>query len=408
MIKVLINAYACSPGMGSEPGMAWNWCVNLATHCELHIITEGEFRDNIEEVLSTLPEGKNMHFYYNPLSEEVRKMCWNQGDWRFYKHYKRWQYKTYLLAETIVKKEGIKIVHQLNMIGFREPGFLWKLKDTSFVWGPVDAKESFPEAYLHGATQKTKIFIKLKNKITVWQLKNSKRVNTAVEKASLVLAASSNSQRTFYKYFGIQTPLLNETGCYEQTHELLDKSTKNTLDLLWVGKLDFRKQLSLAIQSVAKVANKNVQLHIVGGGDDQLYKSLAKELGVEKQCKFYGLIPHKEVQKMMQISDLFFFTSVAEGTPHVVLEAIGNNLPILCFDTCGHGDSVDNNVGIKISLTNPEKSVSEFSEIIKKLYQNRSVLEKMAMNCQKRQSELSWECKVNQVVSEYKKIMTIS
>lgn len=49
MTKILINAYACSPGMGSEPGMAWNWVVNLAKHCELHIITEGEFKDEIEK-----------------------------------------------------------------------------------------------------------------------------------------------------------------------------------------------------------------------------------------------------------------------------------------------------------------------------------------------------------------------
>ena len=34
-MKVLINAYACSPDMGSEPGMAWNWCVNLAKYCDL-------------------------------------------------------------------------------------------------------------------------------------------------------------------------------------------------------------------------------------------------------------------------------------------------------------------------------------------------------------------------------------
>ena len=30
MLNILVNAYACSPNMGSEPGMAWNWCVNLA------------------------------------------------------------------------------------------------------------------------------------------------------------------------------------------------------------------------------------------------------------------------------------------------------------------------------------------------------------------------------------------
>lgn len=46
-MKILINAYACSPGMGSEPGMAWNWVSNLAKFCELYIITEGEFRDRI-------------------------------------------------------------------------------------------------------------------------------------------------------------------------------------------------------------------------------------------------------------------------------------------------------------------------------------------------------------------------
>ena len=90
-MKIFINAYACCPNMGSEPGMAWNWCVNLAQYCELHIVTEGEFRDRIEKVAGEIPQGKNMHFYYNPVSDRVRKMCWNQGDWRFYWYYRKWQ-----------------------------------------------------------------------------------------------------------------------------------------------------------------------------------------------------------------------------------------------------------------------------------------------------------------------------
>lgn len=77
-MKILINAYACSPNMGSEPGMAWNWVSNLAKFCELYIITEGEFREKIEEVVPTLEWGKNMHFYYNPVSEDIRKMCWTR------------------------------------------------------------------------------------------------------------------------------------------------------------------------------------------------------------------------------------------------------------------------------------------------------------------------------------------
>ena len=86
MLKILVNAYAVSPDRGSEPGMGWNWCVHLAESCELFIITEGEFRSDIEQALSQLPQASRMHFFYLPVSERVRKMCWNQGDWRFYYH----------------------------------------------------------------------------------------------------------------------------------------------------------------------------------------------------------------------------------------------------------------------------------------------------------------------------------
>lgn len=406
MLSILINAYACSPNMGSEPGMAWNWCINLAKHCELHIITEGEFQDKIEAILPTLPQGENMHFYYNPVSEEIRKMCWNQGDWRFYKYYKEWQWKTYLIAKDICRKTHIDILHQLNMIGFREPGYLWKVPDIPFIWGPVDAKEGFPITYLEGANLKTRLFMQLKNAITKWQLQHAKRVHLAAKRASYVISASSNSQRAFKKYFQIESPLLNETGCYIQKHPIIDKSQKEYLDVLWVGKLDFRKQLSLALRSVAKTQNPHIKLHIVGGGSSHPYQALAKELGIEAQCKWYGAVSHEEVQRIMQESDVFFFTSVAEGTPHVVLEAIGNNLPVVCFNTCGQGDSVNEKVGKKIELSNPTTSVHEFARILNELADNRIQLKEMSENCNERQHELSWDRKVQQMVELYKKATT--
>lgn len=405
LLSILINAYACSPNMGSEPGMAWNWCVNLAKYSELHIITEGEFRNEIEAALPTLPQGKNMHFYYNPVSEKIRKMCWNQGDWRFYKYYKEWQWKTYLIAKDICQKTHIDILHQLNMIGFREPGYLWKIPDIPFVWGPVDAKESFPLAYLEGASLKTKLFIQLKNTITKWQLQHAKRVRLAVKRASCVISASSNSQQAFKKYFQIESPLLNETGCYIQEHPIIDKSKKEYLDVLWVGKLDFRKQLGLALRSIAATKNPHIKLHIVGGGNNFIYQTLAKELGIESQCKWYGAISHEEVQTIMQKSDVFFFTSVAEGTPHVVLEAIGNNLPAVCFDTCGQGDSINETVGRKIKLSNPNLSSQQFAMILNELENNRDMLKEMSENCKERQKELSWDRKAQQMIGLYQKIL---
>jgi len=408
MLKILINAYACSPGMGSEPGMAWNWVSNLAKYCELYIITEGEFLEKIEMIVPTLEQGKNMHFYYNPVSDEIRKMCWNQGDWRFYKYYREWQWKTYLLAKDICGKEKIEVLHQLNMIGFREPGFLWKLSkemNIPFVWGPVDAKDKFPVAYLDGASMKTKLFMRLKNFLTVWQLTHSRRVRLAAKQASVIFSASSNSKESFRKYMGIDSPLLNETGCYVQEHPLRDKSQKPTFDVLWVGKMDFRKQLALALRTIAVVSNPKFRLHIVGGGDAESYKKLANDLGIADWCIWYGAVSHEDVQRLMQESDVFFFTSVAEGTPHVVLEAIGNNLPVVCFDTCGQGDAVNDNVGRKISLSKPMQSVQDFSEILEDLEHDRTLLKQMSENCRQRQQELSWNEKARTMVEWYGKVI---
>ena len=406
-MKILINAYACSPGMGSEPGMAWNWVSNLAKFCELYIITEGEFREKIEAVVSTLEHGKNMHFYYNQVSEEIRKMCWNQGDWRFYKYYREWQWKTYLMAKEICSKEKIDILHQLNMIGFREPGYLWKLSKENgvpFVWGPVDAKDKFPVTYLDGASIKTKLFMRLKNFLTGIQLRFSGRVLSAARQASVVFSASSNSQRSFKKYMGIDSPLLNETGCYVQKHHVIDKSEKEDFDVLWVGKMDFRKQLALALQTIAAIGNNKFKLHIVGGGDSAFYQQMAQGLGIANQCVWHGAVSHDEVQSLMQASDVFFFTSVAEGTPHVVLEAIGNNLPVVCFDTCGHGDSVNDKVGRKVSLSNPTQSANDFANVLNDLEHDRSLLKQLSDNCKQRQTELSWEEKAKTMVEWYEKV----
>lgn len=407
-MKILINAYACSPDMGSEPGMAWNWCLFLAKYCELHIITEGEFRERIEVVLPTLPYGQNMHFYYNPVSDKVRRMCWNQGDWRFYWYYRKWQRKTYHIADEICRTQKVDILHQLNMIGFREPGYLWELSEKTgipFVWGPVDAKDTFPMAYLKGASLKTRAFLMLKNTITRWQLKHGIRIRKAASSAKVVLSASSNSVRSFKKYLHIDSLLMNETGCSMIEVMLRDIPKENKFDILWVGKTDYRKQLVLALRSIALLDYSDIRLHIVGGGDEVPFRRMAESLGIMNLCVWHGVVSHNEVQRLMQQANLFFFTSVAEGTPHVVLEAIANHLPVLCFDTCGQGDVVNEKVGIKIALSNPEQSVEDFARQIGYLYGHREVLKQLSLNCRERQLELTWERKVETMVKYYKQIV---
>lgn len=412
MLSILINAYACSPNMGSEPGMAWNWCVNLAKYCELHIITEGEFKNKIEAALPTLPQGNNMHFYYNPVSDEVRKMCWNQGDWRFYKYYREWQWKTYMMAEEIIKHHDIDIVHQLNMIGFREPGYLWKIEDKPFVWGPIGGLKLFPNSYLEGAGIKMKLFNRIKNIINIYQIKHDKRVDQALKKADLLISSIPDSYNAIKKYKGLNSIIIPETGCFIDDNSIKRNKEEKVDDdfrLLWVGKFDFRKQLNIALATMSKLKDKsNIKLIICGSGsDDQIsyYKQMALNLGIEDNVVWKGNIENNKVKEEMRKSDIFFFTSVSEDTSTVVLEAVSCALPVLCFDTCGMGYVINESVGQKVPLTNPNQSADDFAEKINYLYNNREFLQKLSDGCKQRQKELSWDNKAKQMVELYNKVI---
>ena len=411
MLRVLVNAYACSPEMGSEPGMGWNWCVHLAKYCELHIITEGEFRDKIERTVQTLAQGANMHFYYLPVTEKVRRMCWNQGDWRFYYYYRQWQKRALEKGMEICASQHIDVIHQLNMIGFREPGYLWQISrvnDIPFVWGPIGGLKQFPMAYAKGGSWKMSAFLKLKNFLNIWQLKHNRRVDNAMRQATLLVSSIPESYFAIKKYKGLESVVIPETGTFscDETSIASKRLKTDCLTILWVGKFDFRKRLDLAIKimSLAVNANLNIMLKVFGSGNEKQNKtaeSLACQMGIEKHIEWMGNCPNSQVKEEMRKADLFLFTSVSEDTSTVVLEAISNHLPVLCFDTCGMSAVITDNIGYKVPLTTPEQSVKDFAEKIEYLYHHREVLVRMSENCQKRVEELSWDNKAKRMYELY-------
>ncbi|WP_302614788.1 glycosyltransferase family 4 protein [uncultured Bacteroides sp.] len=411
MINILLNAYAVCPNWGSEPGLGWNWVINLAKYCNVFVITEGEWRDEIEKAVNMLPQSKNIRFYYNPVPHEVRKMCWNQGDWRFYKHYRQWQEKALLIAKDIIANNRIDIIHQLNMIGFREPGSLWKIGNIPFVWGPVGGYGWTTLRYLNDQPIGVKLKAVIKNIINIIQGKIYPLPINAMKRASYVMAANSNVYEYIKANFRDDVILLNETGCYKKEVPLTERINDKEFNMLWVGKFDYRKQLNLAIQTVSQLTGTYpfVKLHIVGDKDNATYtrlSALCHNLKLEQNVIWHGKIPNKEVHRLMQESDVFLFTSIDEGTPHVILESIQNNLPVVCFDTCGQGDVVNDSVGIKIPLSNSSQSPLDFAKGISYLINNRKELQQMRLNCAQRQIEMSWDLKIQKVISIYNQIIS--
>lgn len=427
-MQVLINSYACCPNMGSEPGMGWNWIVSLALYCDCLVISEGEFRPQVDRWLAQ-PENNtiasHLHFYWLPIGgqdiakcERIRQMCRHQGDWRFYYYYRKWQKRAADCARELIEAQAksgnpIQIMHHLNMIGFREPGYLWKVSrevNLPLIWGPINAKDGYPMAYTRTAPFKLRLFLHLKNTITRIQLKWSPRVRCMADISSAVIAASSDAQQSIDKYWHKTSICINETGCpiplgKGAINESANSSLKEQFDILWCGRLYFGKHLELALRAIVKTGIPNAVLHVVGGGDDEPYRMLANRIGAN--VVWHGQVSHDKVQELMQSMDLLLFTSVFEGTPHVVLEAIANRLPVVCHRTCGQGDVVNDKVGITCPVITPEQSVSDFAKAIRYLYLRPDVLSEMRDNCVLRAKELSWDNKAQQMINIYKQVLKL-
>ncbi|MCM1138934.1 MAG: glycosyltransferase [Muribaculum sp.] len=405
MLNVLINAYAVSPNWGSEPGMGWNWIINIAKHCNVFVITEGEWKNEILHAIGKLSQKDNIHFYFNPLPDKVRKMCWNQGDWRFYWYYAKWQKKTLEIARQIIAENQIDVMHQLNMIGFREPGYLWKIKDIPLVWGPVGGIANIPTAYLKGAGWKMNLFCRLKNFISDMQFRFHPRVRAAVKRSTMI-AAMKEVQSAAKRVYGKDIPIINETGTYPSTEDgnPCVRFDNNTLNVLWVGKFDFRKRLDLALKAVAATNNRNIILYICGTGTDEQieeYRDLSDALNINLQVNWLGKVEHDQIPSLMKSADLLLFTSLSEATSTVVLEAVSAGLPIISFNLCGFGPLVENFAGKTIDVSDPHQSVMDLALQLNFFYKNRESLDKISHAEQANVYTLSWEYKGFQISKIY-------
>ena len=406
-MNVLINAYAVGPSRGSEPGMGWNWISNLSDNCNLYIITEGEWKTEIEQAVARHPNKDRLHFYYLPLSDKVRKMCWNQGDWRFYRYYKQWQKRALLKALEICKEVDVDVVHQLNMVSFREPGYMWKL-GKPLVWGPIGGLGETPKAYISEVPIKTLLLLKMKDVISTIQLKYSRRIASAFRNSDELISAVPMAQEKILRFKHRKSLLIPETGCYDLKVEIIDKRQRKDFHILWVGRFLFTKRLDIALRTIAEVKDlPNLHFHILGSGYEneiKRYHQLGEELGIDSICEWHGNVENEKVHQMMRDADLFFFTSVREATSTVIPEAINNCLPILCFDACGFGPLISERIGEKIPLSNPGQSVIEFAQQVRFLYNNKSLLYEMSKNCKEELKKLLWEEKAKMVYGIYRKV----
>ena len=167
----------------------------------------------------------------------------------------------------------------------------------------------------------------------------------------------------------------------------------------------FGSSYFLALRAIAATKNKRILLEVYGIGTDEqvsIAKALAVSLGITDQVVWHGNKSNNEVHESMRSSQIFLFTSVSEDTSTVVLEAVSNQLPVVCFDTCGMAAVINETIGHKVALSNPKQSVADFARILNELEANRGLLKQFSLNCRQRQEELSWDSKAKRMMELYK------
>lgn len=119
--------------------------------------------------------------------------------------------------------------------------------------------------------------------------------------------------------------------------------------LISMGREDPIKGFWHLIKSFSLVHDKlpDTKLVIVGKGEFQAYKRLARELGIEDDVYFTGL--KKNPYPYLKAGCLYVLTSYCEGFPNAMVEAMAMGLPVIAADCMtGPREILENRYGILI------------------------------------------------------------
>jgi glycosyltransferase involved in cell wall biosynthesis len=103
-----------------------------------------------------------------------------------------------------------------------------------------------------------------------------------------------------------------------------------------------RKGLGDLIRAFVLLERGRFELEIVGRGPDEaLLRTLARDLGVDREVHFAGSLERAEVAERYRAADLFTLPSTAEAFGNVFAEALASGLPIVGSAIGGIPELVD-------------------------------------------------------------------
>lgn len=124
-----------------------------------------------------------------------------------------------------------------------------------------------------------------------------------------------------------------------------DRGSGSLLRLLTVARLEPVKNISLLLQLCKELASKHRKFvcDIVGDGSERLaLEGIASDLGLRAVIRFRGGLSHEQLVSLYEAADIFILTSVREGMPVSLMEAMAAEIPVVAPNIMGIPELVEN------------------------------------------------------------------
>lgn len=401
MKKILVQAYQISPTKGSEYSVAWNYVTRMSKYYELTVLcgVSGEHIGDLVEMERYVAEHniQNVKFIFvkSDWFIDLLNILNRKGVfvYSFYIAYRFWQKKAYKIAKEIIAEEKFDLIHFLGPIGYREPGYLWKL-DLPYIWGPVGGMNSLNIQLLPSLSFAGKIKLGIRRILNEFQLKYKRTVRNAINRSDLLLACTTETQRRIIEIYNIDASHLPENGIDKIIGVNRTKFEPiSKLQLIIVGSLDARKSVMTILRALAKVENPNlVILNIVGDGPLMSQcKKFVDDNGLNNSVIFHGKVDRIKVFDLMNNAHLHIITSVSEGNPTTIWEAMSVGVPTLSLDHCGMHDTICDKCGFKIPIITYDQVVSDIAIEIQECIDNPSLLKEKADGVLECAQQYTWD-----------------
>lgn len=386
--RILVAAYACEPGKGSEPGVGWNWAREISRHgYEVHVITRANNRAAIERELGGEPPDTGLRFHYIDLGRFWLGVKRRLGYPGLIIYYYLWQVKLAWYARRLHRHLRFRLAHHVTFVNDWMPSGLSVLP-IPFIWGPVGGSANrLPKqvqlhlpAYARAHELVRRVAqegLKRLDPFLWLTRRRAVRILTFTRSALDGIPAAHRWKAFPITHIGISesdVPLRQTTGAGPRR--------ETGLTVMSGGRLVHWKGFELLIEGFAvhqRETGGESRLIITGGGPYQPFLSrLARRLGVAGGVHFVGRIPTREmVYERLSESDLYALPTLRDGPPVAILEAMVAGVPILCLDHGATKELVPAGAGFKIPLGTRPEIVSGIARALNWGLEHRSELKAM-------------------------------